>query len=109
MKPALTTEYIHTINFITKSYQSEHGLAGLDMLIEESSQRLINFSTDSIHHKMVYDSLKNIMPEALDNFSYKRLEQIFTQGNIEVIDLRLIIQWLINKEKLPAGSYIVSF
>ena len=109
MKPAIKTEYIHTINFSTMNYQAEHGLGGLDSLIENGSNRIINFSTKHIHQKSIHDSLKDIMPETIDKSSYKRLEQIFEEGKIEILDLRLVIQWLINKEVLPSGSYVVVF
>ena len=109
MKPAITTEYVHTINFYTATYQAEHRLGGLDALIQESAHRTIDFSTTSIHQKLVSTSLKDIMPEVLDEFSYQRLEQIFNNGIIEVLDIRLIIQWLVNKEVLPSGSYLVAF
>lgn len=109
MKPAIKTEYVHTINFATMHYQAEHGLGGLDALIQEGAHRTIMFSTNHIHQKSIHDSLKDIMPEALDELSYQRLEQIFQEGKVEILDLRLIIQWLVNKEVLPSGSYVVVF
>lgn len=109
MKPAITTEYLHKINFYTASYQAEHGLAGLDLLISEASQKEIKFSTLRINANIVTDSLENIMPEVLDDMSYKRLSEIFETGKIEFLDLRTILQWLVNKEILPSGSYSVVF
>lgn len=109
MKPAIQTEEIHTINFYTTQFQIEHNLAGLNRLICFNSSREINFKVGSLHGNLIEDTLKNIMPEALDEISYKRLDEIFSNGVITLLDLRILIQWLVNKEALPSGTYKVYF
>lgn len=109
MKPAIQTEEIHTINFYTTQFQMEHNLAGLDNLICFHSSKTINFKVGSLHASIIENTLKNIMPDALDDISYKRLDEIFMNGTITLLDLRILIQWLVNNEALPPGTYKVYF
>jgi len=108
MKPAITTEYLHTLSFYTPSYHAEHGLGGLDLLVREASQKDTNLNAKGITQSSLQDTLTNIMPEALDNLSYQRIEEICHTGRVEPLDIRLLIQWLVNKEVLPAGSYTLT-
>lgn len=109
MKPAIQTEEIHTINFYTTQFQMEHNLSGLDNLICFHSSKTISFKVGALHGSLIEDTLKNIMPESLDDTSYKRLDEIFSNGTINLLDLRILIQWLVNKKAVPAGTYKVYF
>lgn len=109
MKPAIQTEYLHTINFTTTNFQLEHGIGGLDRIICEKAKKEIQFFPQIHKSAIVEDNLRNIYPEQLDDFTYQRLEQIFSFGVFNQYDLRSIMQWLVNCDAIPAGSYKIVF
>ena len=107
MNPVIKTKIIHTLYFYTPTYQSNYNIGGLEDLINFHTKKKIEFKLLGFNDSTYNETLNNITPETFDDFAKQSLDLIIRNAEINPYDLRVIIQWLVNKEVLPAGDYIV--
>lgn len=118
MKPSFTTKIEHTINFYSLPNLSAMGFYGLkDVFIsafykefyeEDVSGRDRAFAVLDSHPKMRL-SFANVSQELMDGSDLKLLGSSLDSPNFSGMDVRLVLQYLVNKEVLPPGNFVVTF
>lgn len=112
MKANFTTTVTHTINFYSSPDLACRGYLGLrDLFFAHLPTTGGSFEVLDAEYKLQL-SFKDVMPSALDEMDLRMLES-FCEGEddkkISKNDLRMIIQYLVNKEVLPSGDFTVTF
>lgn len=109
MKPSFTTRVEHTINFFSSPDVAPMGFLGLrDTFLAYMPDVSCDFEVENYHPKMKLQ-FNNIYPSALDEMDMRMLKSFGCEGQVAAMDLRIILQYLVNKEVLPAGDYVVTF
>lgn len=112
MKASFTTTVTHTINFYSSPDLACRGYLGLrDLFFAHFPTTEGSFDVLEAEHKLEL-RFKDVTPSALDEMDLKML-QSFCEGEddkkISKNDLRMIINYLVNKEVLPSGDFTVTF
>lgn len=108
MKPQLTTKIEHTINFYTNENFARLNVFGLsDLFTFNYAKEFVKLNINLPNSNV---SFNNIMPTPLSDWDLGELDQIIKDGNISTqTQLYPMLVYLVNKEVLPAGDYVISF
>lgn len=114
MKPSFTTQIEHTINFFTSPELASMGFLGLrDTFIVNfhkyyEGEEDLNFVVQDGHPKMKLH-FRQISPERLSDTDEKLLNSFSAKEEVSGSDIGLVLQYLVNKNILPPGNFVVTF